>query len=142
MRSQGRNQERSWNILRDGRGWGGQNNSTQKKYNNNKLKDKKIKFYPYSKGQQQTSTYETVLKHILRYIQQQFKLGYNIVKTLRIGQLQTFENIETFSGCCSSEIWNQFWGLQLKFYTILFTQTSELEAQIVFSGDKTLPCCG
>lgn len=49
---------------------------------NEKLKGKKMKFYPYFKGQQHTNTYKTMLEHILGFIESNFNSGNNIVEAL------------------------------------------------------------
>ena len=92
MRFQGRNQGRGRFNHRGGRGRGGRinNNNNQRKYSSNKPKDRDIKFYSHSKGQQQTYTYETVLEHILSYIQRSFESSHDVVESLRSGTAKTY----------------------------------------------------
>ena len=55
-----------------------------------KTKDKEIKFYPHSKGQQQTYTYEQVIEYVLGFIQQRFEAGHDVVESLRNGTVKTY----------------------------------------------------
>ena len=85
---QGRGRGRS-NNYRGGRGRG-RYGSSQKKGTTTKSKDKEIKYYPHSKGQQQTYTYKMVTEHVLGFIQRRFDASFDVVESLRSGTVKTY----------------------------------------------------